>query len=88
MPSRISRPEPMVAAPAASPSRRPTQSEPAATLAAATGNAACSALVGAGCDAVDEAGRVRPAIEAFLTQSRDDRTSIKDGFAALAEALK
>ena len=37
---------------------------------------------------VDEAVRVRPAIEAFLTQSRDDRTSIKDGFALLAEALK
>jgi len=37
---------------------------------------------------VDEAVRVRPALEAFLTQSRDDRTPIKDGFAMLAEALQ
>ncbi|HYD87770.1 MAG TPA: flagellar protein export ATPase FliI [Vitreimonas sp.] len=37
---------------------------------------------------VDEAVRVRPALEAFLTQSRDDRTSLKDGFAMLAEALQ
>ncbi|WP_395646344.1 flagellar protein export ATPase FliI [Terricaulis sp.] len=36
---------------------------------------------------VDEAIRVRPALEAFLTQQRDDQTSIKDGFAGLAEAL-
>ncbi|NUQ44969.1 MAG: FliI/YscN family ATPase [Phycisphaerae bacterium] len=42
-----------------------------------------------GADAqVDEAVRVRPALEAFLTQSRDDRTPIKDGFAMLAEALQ
>jgi flagellum-specific ATP synthase len=41
-----------------------------------------------GADAqVDEAVRVRPALEALLAQSRDDRTSIRDGFAMLAEAL-
>jgi hypothetical protein len=36
---------------------------------------------------VDEAVRVRPALEAVLAQARDDHTSIKDGFAMLAEAL-
>jgi flagellum-specific ATP synthase len=36
---------------------------------------------------VDEAIRVRPALEAVLTQARDDRTSIKDSFVMLAEAL-
>jgi flagellum-specific ATP synthase len=36
---------------------------------------------------VDEAVRVRPAIEALLSQQREERTSIKDGFAMLAEAL-
>jgi flagellum-specific ATP synthase len=41
-----------------------------------------------GADAeVDEAVRVRPALEAVLAQARDDHTSIKDGFAMLAEAL-
>jgi len=37
---------------------------------------------------VDEAVRVRPAVEAFLSQSRDDRTDLKTGFAMLAEALQ
>ncbi|MBY0563888.1 MAG: flagellar protein export ATPase FliI [Hyphomonadaceae bacterium] len=42
-----------------------------------------------GADAeVDEAVRVRPALEAFLTQAREERTPIKDGFAMLAEALR
>ena len=36
---------------------------------------------------VDEAVRVRPALEFFLSQGRDERTSLKDGFAMLAEAL-
>jgi flagellum-specific ATP synthase len=36
---------------------------------------------------VDEAVRVRPALEALLAQERDERTSIKDGFAMLAGAL-
>ena len=36
---------------------------------------------------VDEAVRVRPALEALLSQGREERTSIKDGFAMLAEAL-
>jgi flagellum-specific ATP synthase len=36
---------------------------------------------------VDEAVRVRPAIEAVLAQGRDEHHSIKDGFAQLAEAL-
>ena len=35
----------------------------------------------------DEAIRVRPAVEALLTQNMGDRTSIKDSFALLAEAL-
>jgi len=37
---------------------------------------------------VDEAVRVRPAVEAFLSQSRDERTDLKTGFAMLAEALQ
>ncbi|MBI3440113.1 MAG: flagellar protein export ATPase FliI [Proteobacteria bacterium] len=37
---------------------------------------------------VDEAVRVRPALEAVLAQERDERTSIPDGFAMLAEALQ
>ena len=42
-----------------------------------------------GADAeVDEAVRVRPALEALLAQERDERTSIKDSFAMLAEALQ
>lgn len=36
---------------------------------------------------VDEAVRVRPALEAVLSQSRDEHSSIKDGFSMLAEAL-
>jgi flagellum-specific ATP synthase len=36
---------------------------------------------------VDEAVRVRDALEAVLTQSRDEHCGIKDGFAMLAEAL-
>ncbi|HRK65256.1 MAG TPA: flagellum-specific ATP synthase FliI, partial [Terricaulis sp.] len=36
---------------------------------------------------VDEAVRVRPALEAVLTQARDEQTSISDGFSMLAEAL-
>jgi flagellum-specific ATP synthase len=36
---------------------------------------------------VDEAVRVRPALEALLGQGRDERTGIKDSFAMLAEAL-
>jgi flagellum-specific ATP synthase len=36
---------------------------------------------------VDEAVRVRPKLERFLTQGRDERTGFKDGFAMLAEAL-
>ncbi|MFZ4069505.1 MAG: flagellar protein export ATPase FliI [Caulobacterales bacterium] len=36
---------------------------------------------------VDEAIRLRPALEGFLTQSRDDATSIADSFAHLAAAL-
>ena len=36
---------------------------------------------------VDEAVRVRPALEALLAQAREERTSIKDGFTMLAEAL-
>jgi flagellum-specific ATP synthase len=38
-------------------------------------------------EATDRAIRVRPAIEAVLSQEREERTSIKDSFAALAEAL-
>jgi flagellum-specific ATP synthase len=37
--------------------------------------------------AVDEAVRVRPALERLLAQERDERTSISDSFAMLAEAL-
>jgi flagellum-specific ATP synthase len=37
--------------------------------------------------AVDEAVRIRPAIEAVLTQGRNERTNFKDSFAMLAEAL-
>ena len=37
--------------------------------------------------AVDEAVRVRPALEAVLTQLRDERSSIEESFAMLAEAL-
>jgi flagellum-specific ATP synthase len=37
--------------------------------------------------AVDEAVRVRPALEALLAQERDERSTIADGFAMLAEAL-
>jgi flagellum-specific ATP synthase len=41
-----------------------------------------------GADAeVDEAVRVRPAIEAVLAQARDGRSSIDEGFAMLAQAL-
>jgi flagellum-specific ATP synthase len=41
-----------------------------------------------GADAqVDEAVRVRDALEALLAQGRDEQTSIKDSFAMLAEAL-
>jgi flagellum-specific ATP synthase len=41
-----------------------------------------------GADAqVDEAVRVRDALEALLAQNRDEQTSIKDSFAMLAEAL-
>jgi flagellum-specific ATP synthase len=41
-----------------------------------------------GADAfVDDAVRIRPALEALLAQARDERTSIKDGFAMLTEAL-
>jgi flagellum-specific ATP synthase len=41
-----------------------------------------------GADAqVDEAVRVRGALEALLTQGRDEQTSIKDSFEMLAEAL-
>jgi flagellum-specific ATP synthase len=36
---------------------------------------------------VDEAVRLRPALEALLAQGRDERSSIKDGFGMLAEAL-
>jgi flagellum-specific ATP synthase len=36
---------------------------------------------------VDEAIRLRPALEAFLSQSRDDATSIGESFARLAAAL-
>jgi flagellum-specific ATP synthase len=36
---------------------------------------------------VDEAVRVRPALEALLNQGREERTSIKDSFARLAEAI-
>jgi len=42
-----------------------------------------------GADAqVDEAVRVRPALEALLAQDRGERTSIKESFAMLAEALR
>ena len=37
--------------------------------------------------AVDEAVRVRPALEAFLSQQREDRTSIEAGFSQLEAAL-
>ena len=37
---------------------------------------------------VDAAIRMRPGIEAVLTQARDDNASIKNGFAALAQALE
>ncbi len=37
--------------------------------------------------AIDNAIRVRPALEALLTQERDARVSIRDGFAALETAL-
>jgi flagellum-specific ATP synthase len=41
-----------------------------------------------GADAsVDEAVRVRPALEAMLSQDRQDRSSIAESFAKLAEAL-
>jgi flagellum-specific ATP synthase len=41
-----------------------------------------------GADAeVDEAVRVRPALEALLAQERDERCGIKQGFAMLAKAL-
>ncbi len=41
-----------------------------------------------GADAeVDEAVRVRPALEALLSQQRDERSSLKEGFAMLAKAL-
>jgi flagellum-specific ATP synthase len=36
---------------------------------------------------VDEAVRVRGALEAVLSQQRDEHCSIEDGFAMLAEAL-
>jgi flagellum-specific ATP synthase len=36
---------------------------------------------------VDEAIRVRPAVEAVLAQLREEQTSIKDSFAMLAAAL-
>jgi flagellum-specific ATP synthase len=36
---------------------------------------------------VDEALRVRPALEAFLTQARDENSSIEAAFAMLSEAL-
>lgn len=36
---------------------------------------------------VDEAIRVRPALEAFLGQKKDETTSIEDGFAQLAAAV-
>ena len=38
--------------------------------------------------AIDRAIRVRPALEALLSQERDERVSIRDGFAALEEALQ
>jgi flagellum-specific ATP synthase len=38
--------------------------------------------------AVDDAIRVRPALEALLSQERDECVTIKDGFAALARALE
>jgi flagellum-specific ATP synthase len=42
-----------------------------------------------GADAqVDEAVRVRPALEALLAQDRNERTSIQESFAMLAEALR
>jgi flagellum-specific ATP synthase len=42
-----------------------------------------------GADAeVDAAIRLRPALEAFLAQGREERTSLKEGFAMLAEALQ
>jgi flagellum-specific ATP synthase len=42
-----------------------------------------------GADAsVDEAVRVRPALEAVLTQQRDEHASIEQGFDMLAEALQ
>jgi len=42
-----------------------------------------------GADAqVDEAVRVRPALDALLAQHRDERTTIQDSFAMLAEALR
>jgi flagellum-specific ATP synthase len=37
---------------------------------------------------VDEAIRVRPAVEHVLTQLRDEQSSIEDSFAMLAEALQ
>jgi flagellum-specific ATP synthase len=37
--------------------------------------------------AVDEAVRVRPALEAVLSQGRDEQVSIEDGFAQLAAAM-
>jgi flagellum-specific ATP synthase len=37
--------------------------------------------------AVDEAVRVRPALERVLAQEREEQTGIGDGFAMLAEAL-
>ena len=37
---------------------------------------------------VDEAVRVRPALEAVLAQERDERTSIHESFTMLAEALR
>ena len=41
-----------------------------------------------GADAeVDEAIRVRPAIEALLAQGREELSSIEESFAMLAEAL-
>ncbi|MGE4036722.1 MAG: hypothetical protein AB7F85_03085 [Hyphomonadaceae bacterium] len=36
---------------------------------------------------MDEAVRVRPALEAVLAQERDEQTSFADGFAMLARAL-
>jgi flagellum-specific ATP synthase len=43
----------------------------------------------AGADpAVDEAVRVRPALEAVLAQGRDERANFRDSFAALGQALE